>query len=65
MADPMFGKVAFIGIGLIGSSMARRMAKDGLAEEFVACARSKDNPRQSDRTGPGVNGCCRSCRSGG
>ncbi len=42
MADPMFGKVAFIGIGLIGSSMARRIAKDGLAEEFVACARSKD-----------------------
>ena len=42
MAEPLFNKVAFIGIGLIGSSMARRMAKDGLAEEFVACARSEE-----------------------
>ena len=42
MAEPLFKKVAFIGIGLIGSSMARRMARDGLAEEFVACARSDE-----------------------
>ncbi len=41
MAELLFKKVAFIGIGLIGSSMARRMARDGLAEEFVACARSE------------------------
>ena len=37
----MFGRVAFIGIGLIGSSLARLMLRDGLAEEIVACARSR------------------------
>ncbi|MDA0339809.1 MAG: prephenate dehydrogenase/arogenate dehydrogenase family protein, partial [Proteobacteria bacterium] len=42
MVEPMFEKVAFIGIGLIGSSMARRMAADGMAREFVACARSEE-----------------------
>ncbi len=41
MADTMFKKVAFIGIGLIGSSMARRMKADGLADEIVCCARSE------------------------
>lgn len=41
MADPLFQRVAFIGIGLIGSSMARRMKADGTAVEFVACARSE------------------------
>lgn len=42
MADVLFEKVAFIGIGLIGSSMARRMAADGLVSEIVACARSEE-----------------------
>jgi cyclohexadieny/prephenate dehydrogenase len=37
----MFGRVAFIGIGLIGSSLARLMLRDRLAEEIVACARSR------------------------
>jgi cyclohexadieny/prephenate dehydrogenase len=37
----MFGRVAVIGIGLIGSSLARLMLRDGLAEEIVACARSR------------------------
>ncbi len=37
----MFGRVAFIGIGLIGSSLARLMLRDGLAEEIVACARAR------------------------
>ncbi|HEX4112025.1 MAG TPA: prephenate/arogenate dehydrogenase family protein [Stellaceae bacterium] len=35
----MFDRVAFIGIGLIGSSLARVMRRDGLAREIVACAR--------------------------
>jgi cyclohexadieny/prephenate dehydrogenase len=35
----MFDRVAFIGIGLIGSSLARVMRRDGLAGEIVACAR--------------------------
>jgi cyclohexadieny/prephenate dehydrogenase len=35
----MFERVAFIGIGLIGSSLARRLRRDSLAREIVACAR--------------------------
>ena len=35
----MFDRVAFVGIGLIGSSLARVMRRDGLAGEIVACAR--------------------------
>ncbi len=35
----MFNRVAFIGIGLIGSSMARVMKRDKLAGTIVACAR--------------------------
>ena len=38
----MFNRVAFIGIGLIGSSMARVMKRDGLAKTIVACARRKE-----------------------
>jgi cyclohexadieny/prephenate dehydrogenase len=41
MSGPMFQRVAFIGIGLIGSSLARLMIRDKLAGKIVACARSK------------------------
>ncbi|MFL2769714.1 MAG: prephenate/arogenate dehydrogenase family protein [Rhodospirillaceae bacterium] len=51
MAEPLFKKVAFIGIGLIGSSMARRMAQDGLAEEYVACARSESTRSKAVKLG--------------
>ncbi len=37
----MFEKVAFIGIGLIGSSLARVMIRDKLASKISACARSQ------------------------
>ena len=37
----MFDRVAFIGIGLIGSSLARVIRRDGLAREIVASARSE------------------------
>jgi cyclohexadieny/prephenate dehydrogenase len=40
MADPLFQRIAFIGIGLIGSSLARVVKRDGLAGSIVACARS-------------------------
>ena len=40
MADPLFRRIAFIGIGLIGSSLARVVRRDGLAGSIVACARS-------------------------
>ncbi|MEK9646762.1 MAG: prephenate/arogenate dehydrogenase family protein, partial [Alphaproteobacteria bacterium] len=39
-AKPHFGRVAFIGIGLIGSSIARVIKRDGLADVIVACART-------------------------
>ena len=42
MTAPLFDRVAFIGIGLIGSSIARVMRRDGLAGSIVACARSDE-----------------------
>ena len=35
MSEPLFKTVCFIGIGLIGSSLARAMRKHGLAERLV------------------------------
>ncbi len=43
---PMFGRVAFIGIGLIGASMALAMRRAGLVGTVVACAR-KPKTRQT------------------
>jgi cyclohexadieny/prephenate dehydrogenase len=40
MTAPLFDKVAFIGFGLIGSSIARVMQRDGLAQTIVASART-------------------------
>ncbi len=42
MSDPpLFQRVALIGIGLIGSSLARVMRRDRLAGHIVACARTE------------------------
>ena len=41
MSGPLFDRVAFIGIGLIGSSLARVMRRDSLAGHIVACARTQ------------------------
>lgn len=38
---PMFTRVALIGIGLIGSSLARVIRRDRLAEHIAVCARSE------------------------
>lgn len=38
---PLFDRIAFIGIGLIGSSLARVIRRDGLAGHVIACARSE------------------------
>jgi cyclohexadieny/prephenate dehydrogenase len=38
---PLFDRVAFVGIGLIGSSMARAIKKLGLARDLVCSARSQ------------------------
>ena len=40
LAAPHFRKVAFLGIGLIGSSLARVIREKGLADEIVAYSRS-------------------------
>ena len=40
--QPMFARVAFIGIGLIGSSLARVMRRDGLAGEIVVASRRQE-----------------------
>ena len=42
---PLFARVALIGIGLIGSSLARRMRRDGLAGQIVCCAKSERSRR--------------------
>lgn len=39
--NPMFDRVTFIGIGLIGSSLARVMRQDGLAGHITATARTQ------------------------
>ena len=38
---PLFDRVALIGVGLIGSSVARIMRRDALAGAIVACARTE------------------------
>ncbi|MFO0995784.1 MAG: prephenate/arogenate dehydrogenase family protein [Alphaproteobacteria bacterium] len=38
----LFERIAFIGIGLIGSSLARACRKHGLAKSLVGCARSAE-----------------------
>ncbi|MEE8203344.1 MAG: prephenate/arogenate dehydrogenase family protein [Alphaproteobacteria bacterium] len=39
---PLFERIAFIGIGLIGSSLARVVRRDRLAGHVVVCARKKE-----------------------
>ena len=41
MSNILFKKVSFIGIGLIGSSLARVIRRDNLAQEVVAYARTE------------------------
>lgn len=47
MSSPMFEKVTFIGLGLIGSSMARAMKRDGLAGHIVGSSRSGETRKKS------------------
>jgi len=42
MSQPLFNKVAFIGLGLIGSSLARVIVAENLAKQIVASTRSKN-----------------------
>jgi cyclohexadieny/prephenate dehydrogenase len=47
----MFERVAFIGFGLIGSSLARIMLRDRLAGEIVACARRRETLATIEKLG--------------
>ena len=40
-SKPLFDTVAFIGMGLIGSSLARRILRDGLAKKVTCAVRSE------------------------
>jgi len=51
MSDLKFRHVAFIGFGLIGSSLARVMKRDGLAGEITVCARSNNTLETARRLG--------------
>ncbi|QQS14505.1 MAG: prephenate/arogenate dehydrogenase family protein [Rhodospirillales bacterium] len=48
---PLFDKIALIGIGLIGSSIAQVVRREGLAREIVAATRSKATARTATRMG--------------
>ncbi|MBA4151945.1 MAG: bifunctional prephenate dehydrogenase/3-phosphoshikimate 1-carboxyvinyltransferase, partial [Acinetobacter sp.] len=43
--------VAFVGLGLIGSSLARVMREQGLAEKITACSRSRETLAQAKQLG--------------
>jgi cyclohexadieny/prephenate dehydrogenase len=45
VSEGPFRRVAIVGVGLIGSSMARAMRRHGLAETLVGCARSEATRR--------------------
>ncbi|HZS82825.1 MAG TPA: prephenate/arogenate dehydrogenase family protein [Stellaceae bacterium] len=47
MSIQPFARVAIIGIGLIGSSLARVLRRDGLAGEIIACARREATRRKA------------------
>ncbi len=47
--DPLFDTVCLIGIGLIGSSLARVIRRKGIARRIVACAR-RDSTLETVRT---------------
>ncbi len=51
MSGPLFDKIAFIGIGLIGSSLARVIRRDGLAGEIAVTARRRETLNTALRLG--------------
>lgn len=50
-ASHLFSRVAIIGLGLIGSSLARALRQHDLCETIVGCARSKDTLEKGLRLG--------------
>jgi cyclohexadieny/prephenate dehydrogenase len=50
-SKPLFGKVALLGIGLIGSSMAHAMRRAGLAAHIAGFARNRETLDVAERIG--------------
>ncbi len=48
MSEPLFEKIALVGIGLIGSSLARVIRRERLASEIVISTRSADTLRRAE-----------------
>lgn len=48
MSEPMFDRIALIGIGLIGSSLARVIAAKGLARHVAIASRSSDTLKRAE-----------------
>jgi cyclohexadieny/prephenate dehydrogenase len=48
MAEPLFDKIALVGIGLIGSSLARVIRRQTLAKEIIVSTRSADTLRRAE-----------------
>ena len=53
MADPMFDKIALVGIGLIGSSLARVIRREGLARHIAISTRSEKTLARAEELGLG------------
>ncbi|MGX1308322.1 cyclohexadieny/prephenate dehydrogenase [Amorphus suaedae] len=53
MADPLFGRVAIVGIGLIGSSIARKVRAQGLAGHIAIADANPDALAEAERLGLG------------
>jgi cyclohexadieny/prephenate dehydrogenase len=53
LPEPLFGTIALIGVGLIGSSIARAVAKTGAAERVVICDRDADALARAQALGLG------------
>lgn len=53
MPEKMFDRIALIGIGLIGSSLARVIRREGLAGEIVVSTRSRETLARAEELGLG------------
>ncbi|MDZ5699113.1 prephenate/arogenate dehydrogenase family protein [Chelativorans sp. M5D2P16] len=53
MTEPLFAKIALIGIGLIGSSLARVIRREGLAERIAIATRSTGTLARAEALGLG------------
>ncbi|WP_292116109.1 prephenate/arogenate dehydrogenase family protein [Mesorhizobium sp.] len=53
MTSPMFERIALVGIGLIGSSLARVIRREGLARHIAIATRSKSTLKRAEELGLG------------